>query len=768
MLFSLLYKIAGEMTLNNKGAKGKGKAKIAELFWHYFISVFIAMPLAANLFGAFIISKSHRDNLAELLLYTAAFLLIIHVIFLNKLTIRISIGLVLLAIGAIVYIEIRGLPFLSYSTLLYYLYYIVIFFSCLIVYFGTKCLWSVSLLLVGGSGLFFYLSFMKFNEKPEMYYLYLFCTAALFVEKAVCKRLNFENFKEFYQVGKQSLFAAAAILLIAEFLYTQTDFRLFTKSTQQGPVTINRLEDFDDMEHLGAPLNLNTDPVLNVKTPADSFYLKAATYLNYNNSKWTKLTQESESNLYDIGSLMWMPAYAYTLNRNFFEENSPGDIYQYIGYFKKNKTSIPIKTLSVTHLRGNIRNLLLPTGFLSLETTGNFIKPFTEDYSLKSPVPAGVPYTVTFPQADMKAPEIKYLLRNDRTVLNNLLKEWSNSNAKIRMNAPDYIRTQNSSQKISTYQQVADAVRKYNNKIDSEYLQLGSSVTKRTKELAVSLTQKYNNDYDKVQAIQLYLQDNFTYSLTPPQPSKGEDLVDYFLFSSRLGYCVHFATAMTVLLRAAGIPARYVIGYVSPTRDANGTYVVTNSQAHAWVEVYSRTMGFYPVEATGNAPHYSYQPNMYGNRKGAAQADDNTVVNTQTDMKGLILSGLAKAGILLFCLLLILIIMKKALRFRRLKRLDINSQVTGYYQYFIEVLKKFGLKCEPNETFYEFAEKLSANQQLYKDFKDITDIYMYAAYSGEKVGAGEFQKVLEFRRNILKYMRSYAGLPKFILKFPLV
>lgn len=84
----------------------------------------------------------------------------------------------------------------------------------------------------------------------------------------------------------------------------------------------------------------------------------------------------------------------------------------------------------------------------------------------------------------------------------------------------------------------------------------------------------------------------------------GMDPVEYFLTKSREGYCVHFASAGTLLLRELGVPARYVTGYVihkkqwKDHKDGSYTAEVLDSDAHAWVEVYLDEIGWVPVEMT--------------------------------------------------------------------------------------------------------------------------------------------------------------------------
>ncbi|MGI9344449.1 MAG: transglutaminase TgpA family protein, partial [Gammaproteobacteria bacterium] len=85
--------------------------------------------------------------------------------------------------------------------------------------------------------------------------------------------------------------------------------------------------------------------------------------------------------------------------------------------------------------------------------------------------------------------------------------------------------------------------------------------------------------------LDMFRRQEFFYSLTPPK--LGEDAVDEFLFDTRRGFCGHFASAFTVLARAAGIPARVVTGYQGAEFNPLGSYwIVRQSDAHAWAEVW--------------------------------------------------------------------------------------------------------------------------------------------------------------------------------------
>ncbi|WP_339244656.1 transglutaminase-like domain-containing protein [Paenibacillus sp. FSL F4-0243] len=137
--------------------------------------------------------------------------------------------------------------------------------------------------------------------------------------------------------------------------------------------------------------------------------------------------------------------------------------------------------------------------------------------------------------------------------------------------------------------------------IMGKYLQLPDLLPVRVRDLAEMLTASSGNRYDSVTAIKDYLQHGYSYTLNTTVPPSGSDFVDHFLFETKQGYCVHFATAMTVLLRSAGIPARYVQGFGPGTLQDDtmpAKYLVTQGDAHAWVEVFFAGAGWVPFDPT--------------------------------------------------------------------------------------------------------------------------------------------------------------------------
>lgn len=105
------------------------------------------------------------------------------------------------------------------------------------------------------------------------------------------------------------------------------------------------------------------------------------------------------------------------------------------------------------------------------------------------------------------------------------------------------------------------------------YLQLPSSLPSRVVALAAEVAGGgVTSRYDQVKAIEDFLKESYTYTLDGSAlPPEGSDFVDNFLFEQRMGYCVHFSTAMVVLLRSQGIPARWVKGFTTGTPVGEGS-----------------------------------------------------------------------------------------------------------------------------------------------------------------------------------------------------
>ncbi len=137
----------------------------------------------------------------------------------------------------------------------------------------------------------------------------------------------------------------------------------------------------------------------------------------------------------------------------------------------------------------------------------------------------------------------------------------------------------------------------------SPYLQLPENLPARVGDLARQITADAATTYDRVIAVQSWIQANTRYTLDVPRDPEGVDAVDHFLFETRQGYCEHIASSMAVLLRTLGIPTRLVTGYGPGERNAlTGFFEVKQSDAHAWLEVYYGSIGWVPYDPTFGVP----------------------------------------------------------------------------------------------------------------------------------------------------------------------
>lgn len=137
----------------------------------------------------------------------------------------------------------------------------------------------------------------------------------------------------------------------------------------------------------------------------------------------------------------------------------------------------------------------------------------------------------------------------------------------------------------------------YRAEIEKTFLQLPSHIQQEVFDIAHEAAGNAGTPYEKALNIMHYLRTHYRYRLDVRTPPEGVDFAAWFLIGEKEGYCTYFATAMTILCRIEGIPARYVTGFIAAP-DENGTAVVTGQEAHAWTEIYLNGFGWLPMDAT--------------------------------------------------------------------------------------------------------------------------------------------------------------------------
>jgi len=259
----------------------------------------------------------------------------------------------------------------------------------------------------------------------------------------------------------------------------------------------------------------------------------------------------------------------------------------------------------------------------------------------------------------------------------------------------------------------------------------------------------------------------------------GKDYVEYFLFEQKKGFCEHFATAGTLMLRVRNVPARYATGYkVTPDRfkkNEDGTYTATvlDSDAHAWTEVFNTCYGWYPEEMTpgegansrrqdiASAPEKTIAPAMQGQKKEEVKKPKETVTPTPVPTKqpqdtgkgknGTIFQGgnpifpvLAAVIFSAFILISYVVyqhhLQKKYREQMRRQKEDKNAAIRIRTELFLYLLKKCGKRnlLEKNEAewFVSLAEEYKEVEE--EVWQQLKAILQEAEFSNESVSLEKY------------------------------
>lgn len=167
---------------------------------------------------------------------------------------------------------------------------------------------------------------------------------------------------------------------------------------------------------------------------------------------------------------------------------------------------------------------------------------------------------------------------------------------------------------------------RYYSSIQYRYTRYPGTLSPTVAELADTVTRSAETPYEKMERLEQYLQRHYTYTLTPGDVPANRDFVEYFL-ETKTGYCVYFASAMTIMARTLGVPARFVVGYGLDSQEGD-TWVALQKNAHAWVECYFYGIGWLTFDPTAGSG-YTRLPMSGG--PAAANPSRNSGANTSQE-----------------------------------------------------------------------------------------------------------------------------------------
>jgi transglutaminase-like putative cysteine protease len=323
--------------------------------------------------------------------------------------------------------------------------------------------------------------------------------------------------------------------------------------------------------------------------------------------------------------------------------------------------------------------------------------------------------------------------------------------------------------------QLRAASQVYPTEILQKYLTLPRDISQRVRDLAVTLTYQAQNPYDKAKAIETYLR-SYPYTLNVPALPADKEISDYFLFEIKTGYCEYYASAMVVLARTVGLPARMVIGYASNEYDPeSGQYIVRQANAHSWVEIYFPEIGWVEFEPTASQPPIERQQE----KPEQQPAEDPNIAATPPeptikDRDGIIYEkhgyfvGRSPFFAILFS---ILAFIGACLWYLRVQGLWFSYKTIGsIYQYIYRHGKKIIPGTPSNATPSLFAENLKAKLRRKQRFlrpaagelDRLTTLYLKETYSPHPVTKDEQEQAVLIWRKLfwrLLFARIILRLP---------
>jgi hypothetical protein len=287
------------------------------------------------------------------------------------------------------------------------------------------------------------------------------------------------------------------------------------------------------------------------------------------------------------------------------------------------------------------------------------------------------------------------------------------------------------------------------------FLALPPSLPMRTRELARTMladATEGESNHRLAQRLALAIQENSVYTLRPPSVPTNRDAADYFLFEGRRrGYCTYFASALAVLCRTQGIPARVVSGFVNPEWEVNtGSGILREANAHAWTEVWTEGWGWTLVDATPPSDRGDNAPTWY-------ESWNDWLVSATTDAIIYFRERLAFIGaISAFLIMFILVRWHKRRSLFSLRRRTRYSEdaerkaVLDIYNLIArQMARRFRPRARwetPDEWLQPFASTLNATEA--EAIRRLTALYLMASYAGKPLPQGTAQLAREAARNI--------------------
>ena len=277
------------------------------------------------------------------------------------------------------------------------------------------------------------------------------------------------------------------------------------------------------------------------------------------------------------------------------------------------------------------------------------------------------------------------------------------------------------------------------------YINLPSNLPARIIKLAEEITTGKVSDYAKAAAIESYFYNNdFKYDLSPNTLKDDSDYNEHFLFNSKKGSCVQFASAMVILARSVGLPARYTVGFLADEYDEEtGKYLVRERDAHAFPEVYIAGYGWKVFEPTVSAE--ASGDNLFTLISKFTTKIKNFILTALTYAKTLPLYVqlffIPLAIVLLFLIYKLIFKLRDKLWRKKLLRVDNSLAVEEIFYRLIKLLSKSGCSKGHSELPTDYAIRVYKEKNIV--IGEIVDLLYRSKFGDSKVTSSEVMKALQ-------------------------
>lgn len=290
------------------------------------------------------------------------------------------------------------------------------------------------------------------------------------------------------------------------------------------------------------------------------------------------------------------------------------------------------------------------------------------------------------------------------------------------------------------------------------FINLPEQLPKRIYTLAEEITTGEISDYEKASAIeQFFHTSEFVYDLSPPRSPNNKDYIDFFIFDSKSGICIHYATAMVILARAAGLPARYVEGYVSYEIDEEtGKYLVREKHGHAFPEVYIAGYGWMVFEPTVSTERANEFLLFLANLKERIQDITSHLwvvfLDTPLWMRLLLIPYLI---FMLWVFLKIFVYIGYSLWEKRIYKYDRKKALEKIFGKTEAVLKKIDLEIKKHETPSNYADRLLKDQEI--NIYSLANNFNKSKYGGIEPTKEDIKDGVNMFKDVKKHVKRNIG-----------